>query len=245
MYNKNYSVLKAQATKLRKSGLSYNEISKKIKVSKSTLSFWLKGIVLKPEQQERLYTKQVIILAKGPRSQKERRSQEIAQIIKKAGEEIAIPISFEAYKLFGAAIYWAEGSKTSSFGFTNSDPYLIIFMTQWLNRVFGISPNTLRAWLNIYEQQNERELKIFWSKATNIPIQNFGKSFIKPSGSGYRKNNLYYGTIKAIAPMGTDKRHQVFGWIKAVLKDIKPTIKVEQREWRAVGKTSRPANILV
>ncbi len=36
-----------------KEGLSYNEISEQIGVSKSTLSNWLKHITLAPEQEER------------------------------------------------------------------------------------------------------------------------------------------------------------------------------------------------
>jgi hypothetical protein len=69
-------------------------------------------------------------------------------------------------------------------------------MVRWLKRVFGISPNFLKAWLNIYPQQNELELKQFWSQLTGIPLENFGKSYIKPPNKNYKKNTLYYGTIK-------------------------------------------------
>lgn len=60
--------LKSRAIQLRKRGLSYNEIKRNINVSKSTLSYWLKLIPLKPEHQKRLYTKQIRILSRGSQS---------------------------------------------------------------------------------------------------------------------------------------------------------------------------------
>jgi orotate phosphoribosyltransferase-like protein len=54
---RDYKKLQSEAIKLRKAGLSYGEIRKKLNVAKSTLSLWLKSIPLTPEQKARLYTK--------------------------------------------------------------------------------------------------------------------------------------------------------------------------------------------
>jgi DNA-binding transcriptional ArsR family regulator len=238
-----YKKLKLKAIELRKKGLSYGEIKKKLNVAKSTLSYWLKSIPLTPEQKARLYTKKILILARGPQSQKERRKREIEKIIKEAEKEIQFPISFEAYRILGAFLYWAEGRKTDGFSFSNSDPYFVLFMVRWLKRVFGISPNFLKAWLNIYPQQNELELKQFWSQLTGIPLENFGKSYIKPPNKNYKKNTLYYGTISIKVPKGTDLRYRVFGWIRAVLKDIAPEVESKQKEWKSLRERPRPVNI--
>lgn len=45
---------KIRAIKLRKLGKSYSEIRKQVKVSKSTLSLWLRDIKLTPEQEKRI-----------------------------------------------------------------------------------------------------------------------------------------------------------------------------------------------
>lgn len=238
-----HSQFKKRAISLRKKGLSYNEIKKEINVSKSTLSLWLKAVPLTPEQRERLYTNNIINMAKGPQSQKERRKREVEKIVEKSKEEIQLPLSFETYRLVGAFLYWAEGSKTSGFEITNSDPYCILFMVRWFERIFGVSPRELKARLNIYSQQNESEIKQFWSQLTKIPLENFCKSFVKPPNKGYKKNNLYYGTIKIRIPKGTNMRYKVFGWIKAILKDVAPDIELVQREWKSLKETSRPANI--
>jgi len=116
-------------------------------------------------------------------------------------------------------------------------------VTRWLKRVLGISPGNLKAWLNIYPQQNDLEIKRFWSELTGIPFENFGKSFTKPPNKGFKKNNLYYGTIKIKVPKGTDMRYRVFGWIKTVLKDIAPEVELKQKEWKSLKETPRPVNI--
>lgn len=241
--DKDYSQLKQKAIRLRKKGLSYNEIKKEVNVSKSTLSLWLKTVPLTSGQRERLYTKQILILSRGAQSQKERRIREIKKIVKSAEKEISLPLSSKAYQLFGAGLYWAEGGKTKGLEITNSDPYFILFMVRWLEKVFGTSPKKLKAKLNIYPQQNESAIKQFWSQLTGIPLENFNKSFIKPPNKGYKKNNLYYGTIRISVERGTDMRYQIFGWIKAVMKDIENQTEFIQREWKSLREAPRPVNI--
>jgi hypothetical protein len=241
--NKDYQVLKREAIQLRKKGLSYNEIRKKIGVAKSTLSLWLKSVLLKPEHRERLYTKQIEILSRGAPSQRERRKKEVEKITINAKRAIKFPLSEEAYKLFGVALYWAEGSKQKNFEITNSDPHLILFMIRWFKNIFGVYPRDLRPRLNIYSQQDEAELKKFWSDLTGIPIKNFGKSYIKPPNKGYKKNNLYYGTIKVYVAKGTDMKHKVFGWVQAVIQDVEPEVKVVQKKWESLTNVCRPVNL--
>ncbi len=241
---KNYTSLKATAIELRKRGLSYGEIKKKLHVSKSTLSYWLKDIRLTEEQRKRFYTANVLLLSRGAQSQKERRLREIAEIIKNAKKEVSSSISLESYRLFGAALYWAEGNKKNSLGITNSDPYLILFMVKWFEKIFDVPPNTLKAWLNIYPQQNELEIKKFWSQLTGIPLENIGKTFVKPLSKNYKKNTLYYGTIKIKVPRGTNMRHRLFGWVKAVLHDISAKTESTQQEWKSLHvKRTLPVNL--
>lgn len=239
---KNYNALKLNAIKLRKSGASYGEIKKELNVSKSTLSYWLRDVPLKEEHKKKFYTNRVLNLARGAQSQKERRSREIAEIVKNAKREISTHISLESYRLFGAALYWAEGTKKQRLEVTNSDPYLILFMVKWFEKVFDIDPKKLRAWLNIYPQQNDLEIKKFWSQLTNIPLENFGKSYIKPLNKHYKKNTLYYGTIKVTVPRGSNMRHRIFGWTKAVLHDISTKTELTQQEWKKL-QISRAINI--
>lgn len=240
---KNFVALRKKAMALRRSGQSYNEIRRTVPVAKSTLSLWLKAIPMAARHKKRLYAKQIEILSRGPQSQKERRARETTQIVRAAQSEIKLPLSRDAYALFGAALYWAEGSKTKNFEITNSDPHLIFFMTKWFENIFDVPPTGLKAWLNIYPQQNEQKIKKFWSALTGIPIKNFGKSYIKPLSKGFKKNNLYYGTIKIYVPKSVDSRYRVFGWTRAVLQEIDSKVKFARKRWVALEKTVRPVNI--
>jgi hypothetical protein len=237
------NMLREQAIRLRKTGLSYNEIRKTVAVSKSTLSLWLKDIPLESQFKERLYTKQINVLSRGTVSQKNRRVREINDIIQNAIAEVESPLTDNTIKLIGAALYWAEGNKRKNFQITNSDPYLILFMVRWLKLIFEIKPVSLKPSLNMYSHQNETELKKFWSHLTGIPIQNFGKSYVKPPNKGFKKNNLYYGTLRIYIPKGTDMRHKVFGWIQGILQSIQPEVEFSQRKWISLKETSRPVNL--
>jgi len=236
--------LQKKAIKLRKRGLSYGEIKKQIDVAKSSLSLWLKNIELKPEHKARLYTKHIQFLNLGSKSQKERRAKEVAEIIKNAEEEIICPLPFDVYRLMGAALYWAEGSKNGLCQVTNSDPRLICFMVKWIGKMFSIPPKNLKARLNIYPQQSEKQIKKFWSEITGIPVERFGKSFVKPLSTGFKKNNLYYGTIKIEIPKSTNIKHRIFGWVSAVLRES-TEVGLAERRWQSLRTTRLiPINLI-
>lgn len=235
--------LRERARALRKKGLSYKEIKEEVGVSKSTLSLWLKDVVLTSKQKGRLYTKQIKILCLGSKSQKERRAREVNAIIENATREVRLPVSDEAFKLFGAALYWAEGDKKHDFKITNSDPHLVLFIVHWLEKFFQVDRKTLKVSLNIYSQQNDNDLKQFWADLTGIPLRNFGKSYVKPANKGYKKNTLYYGTARIYVPKGINMKHRVYGWIKAVLQNIEGEVELAERRWISLKQTSRPVNL--
>lgn len=72
--NKDYSQLKKQAIKLRKKGRSYSEIAKEIGAVKSTVRLWCIDVPLSAKDIKRLYTKQVMLLARGVNFQREWKS---------------------------------------------------------------------------------------------------------------------------------------------------------------------------
>ncbi len=238
------SQLKDEAIKLRMKGLSYREIQQEINVSKSTLSSWLKNVLLSPEHKQRLYTKQVAILNLGSRSHHLRRQEEISQIMDSAQNEVSTSLNDETVKLLGAAIYWAEGTKKGATRVTNSDPALILFMVYWLRRVFGIETSSIKAWLNIYSQQDEKDLIAFWSDLTGIPAKNFGKSYIKPESKNYKKNTLYYGTVQISVPKSTDLQYHIQGLVRGFISTIDPKLKSTILRWEGLRDIQRTINLV-
>lgn len=208
---------------LRKQGLSYKELRQRtpFTISKSTVSDWCKDIELTAQQKNRLdqlfkegsYRGRLL----GSKLTQIRRAKEVANIREVAISEI-IPLTENEFKLCGLMLYWAEGNKKNKVGVCNSDPELIQFMMQWFRKVCLVPEEKFKIYLNIHSGQNESEIKRFWSSVIGLPVSQFGKSYIKKEGSGYRKNILYNGTIK-IEICNKNLLHKILGWIKGVSKN--------------------------
>jgi len=202
----------------RKQGLSYDEILQKVPVAKSSVSLWCQGVKLTPKQKHILKKRWIENLRKlakfGPRAIKVGRERKINKIREAARQEIH-PLTPYEFKIAGAMLYWAEGSKNEGVEVTNSDPKLIKFMVRWLKETCGITSERLSARLNIHANQNDKKIKKYWSKVTNIPLSQFGKSYIKPEGTGHRKNILHNGVIK-VKFRNEDLRHRIMTWVKTI-----------------------------
>lgn len=217
-----YRHLRTQAEKLRKRGLSYKEIRKETSVSKSTISKWCRDIILTKIQIERLgslYDTQL----RGAKANQRKSEQRRQETRKQALAEISTPTP-ESLKIAGAMLYWAEGNKQHGTAVTNSDPAFIVFYVRWLQKILDIQPNCLKAHIHLHQGQLERKEKLFWSNLTGIPMNNFGKSFYKPVGTGHRKNILYHGTIRiSVRGAGVELlRHRILGWAEAIARHLVP-----------------------
>lgn len=203
---------KEAVRKLRREGLSYQEIREHIKVAKSTVSQWCKDIELTPEQKARLGAKYDIQL-RGAKAVQVKRRAEVEQIKILAKTELR-PLTNYEFKIAGIMLYWAEGNKTERAGITNSDSELIRFMMRWFREVCQVPEDKFKVHLHIHSGQDEDQIKQFWSEVTGIPLAQFGKSHIKKEGTGHKKNILYNGTIK-IDIYNKNLLYRILGWVES------------------------------
>lgn len=214
---KRYEYEKARL--LRSRGLSYREIENELNIAKSSISLWCRDVVLSEKQKQRLITnsKKIVFYKLGALANKNKRDQEIIKIKSMAKQEIS-ELSVETFRVAGTMLYWAEGTKTQSTAVSNSDPRIIRFMVNWLQCIFNISPEHLTAHLHIHYGDDDSKIKKYWSKLTGIPLKNFGKSFIKPKGTGHRTNILPNGIIKIrVKGVGTENlRHRILAWSEKI-----------------------------
>lgn len=203
---------------LRKQGMSYNKILEKIPVAKSSVSVWCNEIKLTRKQNQKIENMRrkgrKIAAKKAGETLSKRRKKEIKEIKFLVKKEIRKLTRYQI-KIIGAMIYWAEGDKTNGVGITNSDPQLIKFMIYWLETIFKIPRHKLKAYLNIHANQDEKRARKYWSRITKIPLNRFGKTYIKPQGTGHRKNILYNGIIK-VKYSNEDLRHRIMTWIEEI-----------------------------
>ena len=122
----------------------------------------------------------------------------------------------------GVALYAAEGNKSDGkAGFSNADPKLIKFMTDWF-MIFAKVPMKKMRWaIWLHEGLDEKEAKKFWSSLTEIPSNQFNKTYIakvKDQSRKIRKNIHQFGVF-AIRFSDSAIHRKIMGWIYAFFND--------------------------
>lgn len=213
---------KQKAILLRKKGYSYQEIIKKIKVAKSTLSDWVNQELDKNEAKiiKEITVKkglQKIIQINKLRSIKIHQEEKRKQII--YSKKISKITTKELFWL-SLGLYMAEGAKTDRWKsiFYNSDPVLNKIMIKFFRVICHAPEERIHIQLILHKNISENKAVKFWSKELSLPIKRFNKaSFVlsKASKKLRPKNRLPYGTVQIV--VGNKKiNNKIKGWILGV-----------------------------
>lgn len=203
---------------LRRMGLTYAEIASVVPVSKGTLSGWCNDLELTPTEEARLLERQTQLIVSGRRLKKRRHvAWERAKAIRASAAAEVERLRLDPAWIAGAVAYWAEGAKRSNeMSFSNSDPAMVCLFLSWCRTYLGVDPDRFTVRLHLHSGQEEDERRRYWSQKTGIPLDQFRKAFIKPEGSGHRKNRLYNGTAQIRVQRSTNDLNRVRGWIDAL-----------------------------
>jgi hypothetical protein len=183
-----------QASNLRKQGYSYEEISKKLSIAKSSAHLWCKNIILNKSAKKRIAGRLAIGMAKAKEVLRNKRNKLIQGTI----ENVDLYLKYQSdnsYKILCSFLYWGEGEKsTNKIIFANSDPKMIVTFITLLRSSFELDEKKFRALVHVHEYHNEKEIKEYWSRLTSIPLSQFSKSYLKPHTSKIIRAG-YKGTI--------------------------------------------------
>jgi len=209
------------ARSLRGQGWSLNEIRQKLKVAKSSVSFWVRDIELTKKQKQTLskkgVRKEVIERQRKTRLEREKAKRQI--IIDKAKNEIN-SLSIKELKLIGIGLYWAEGSKLhrGTVQFSNSDPRLIQFMMKFFRRICKVPKKRFRGHISIHPHLDAKRAEKYWHKVSGIPLNQFYKTSKQQSRASKKtKDNLPYGTF-SIQISITELFLKIKGWSEGLFK---------------------------
>ncbi len=216
--------LKEKAILYRKQGFSYSMIIQRTKLSKSTLSNWLKDIPFQPNDES-------LAKIKGARdkmaaTKSKQRVDSIKEIRQTAYKELG-KLSQRDLWMLGIGLYLGEGMKSrESIRIINSDPKIINIAIKWFTKVCNLGLENIRIAIHIYPDNNVDETIDYWSKITGLPKNQFGKTQIdrRSNKSGKKKGLLPYGTahltIKANGrkEFGVALHRRIMGWIEKVLE---------------------------
>lgn len=188
------SSVKILAIKLRKEGFSFSEIAEKTSIAKGTAYEWTKNVALGSRAINILSKKTKLALVKANAELKSRRQLQMSKIFDTViNDQNNLSYNQELYKLACGLLFWCEGSKNKSrVSFINSDPDMIKTFLTLLRKSFQIDESKFRALIHIHEYHNKKEIESFWSIATNIPLNQFNKSYLKPN-TGKNKHKDYKG----------------------------------------------------
>lgn len=183
---------KQKAISLRIAGYSLTEIAQRVKVSKSTVSNWVRDISLSLEAQCRLSEIVSAGQLKSAELKKKRKATQLEDYYSKAKRFlISSPLGRNFSKIACSLIYWCEGGKYEDcmIQFTNSDPNLIAGFLSLLRQSYILDESKFRACLHLHEYHDQNTQIGYWSQVSQIPPKQFIKPYLKKhTAKRIRKN---------------------------------------------------------
>lgn len=202
---------------LRRLGFSYGEVMDLIPVKKSTLATWCRDVRLTAGQLQDIRIRRTpepgMNLRGKPYTTQRPRRREIEMIRAQSFLE-AENLVDQPFWVAGVSMYWGEGSKaTRQLSMANADPAALRMFKNWSSKY--LPPNDgWRARLNLHAQNDEPAAREWWSGQVDIELEDFTKTYIKPDGTGHRKNHLPYGVCTLIKRRSTDAYVITMAWIE-------------------------------
>jgi DNA-binding Lrp family transcriptional regulator len=216
---------KNKAINFRKSGLSYNDISNKLNIPKSTLSNWLKDLPLSKVIKKKNLQKTKLIWAKNIIAYNKKRSQEYKltteQKINNYSNEIKNINKKDLFYL-GIGLFLAEGGKKEKFSirFANSDPIIIKIIMKFFREICEVEDKNFKFRIHIHPNIIYSNTLKYWSKITKISEKQFYSPQIAISKASRFKRNpntLPNGTLH-ITIMNAELRKKIKGWSVGIAK---------------------------
>lgn len=203
--------LREEARRLRREGWSLGEISAKLGPPKNTLTLWVRGVELSPEQRVSLKEREAaatarnqVLAAKAHRRAKLERldaARDKAQVIldKPHNPHLANHIA-------AAMLYLGEGAKADGvMAFANSNPQVIRYWLYLLRTSFAIDEGKLRLQLMYRADQNVDELMLYWSELTGV--SKFIRGSMDPRTLGKPTKRLDYKGVCSVVYYDVALRH--------------------------------------
>jgi transcriptional regulator with XRE-family HTH domain len=206
---------KARALR-RDEGLSVKVIARRLGVSQSSVSRWVRDVALTEEQR-------AILVAHAYNGGKKGRSitsallREARVLAQEDGRHLARQA--DPLHVAGCMLYWAEGSKNrNQVHFSNSDPEMARFFVSFLRKYFNVRDEDIRVTCNLFADHlaRQREIERFWLETLGLPESSLCKSVLNVYSKYSKKkrtNKLPYGTCR-VTVSRTRVVQSIFGSIQ-------------------------------
>jgi hypothetical protein len=191
---------RALARSLREElGLPIKEIARRVGVSASSVSLWVRDVPLTPEQEAALDARNPVRSGQRTGAQNNsRRRRDERRVAQEHGRALARGRDPEL--LAGCMLYWAEGAKHRNVvTLTNSDADLLSMFLRFLRRSFDVPDEKVAFSVNCFlgNGLSLDEIEAWWLARLELPRDCLRKAAInRPSSASQRKRGhvLPYGT---------------------------------------------------
>lgn len=176
------------------------EIARLVRVSVSSVSYWVRDVPLTSEQRAELDRRMSANGRAAAAAGRSKAAREVRCSYQEHGRSLArsqIPLH-----VAGCMLYWAEGSKSrNSVQFVNSDPVMAQYFVEFLRAHYEVPDEAFRVDCNLFADHAERQYEIerFWLDTLELPRICLRKSTINvysKYSKKKRKNRLPYGTVR-------------------------------------------------
>ena len=216
---------------LRKQGKTHGEIEKILKLPKTTVGWWLRGIKVPEEIKKKMlkrcrkkWSKNITDYNKMYAQIRSLEAARIRDAIKKKASQEIKTLTNLNLKVIGSMLYWAEGNTKNrhQLRFSNSKPEMIKVMMKFFREICEIPDNKIKARVHLHPNIKKRRAIEYWSNVTKLSKSNFHKPQVQISKSSKQKrktNTLPYGTLH-LTTGNTEKTCMVKGWIQGIAEKI-------------------------
>ena len=175
-----------KAIGLRKKGMTYSDIRKKLKIPKSTLSDWLRKYPLTSNQmlllEKRKKINRDLSIEKVIITKQRKREERLFSTYNQEKRRL-LDLTNKELQIAGLFLYWGEGNKrlNGPISLNNTDPQVLNFTLFWLLFGLDVPKEKIRVYLHLYKDMDKKVEMKFWSKELGLPLSQFAKPYIKDS----------------------------------------------------------------
>ncbi len=209
---------KIEARKLRYEGMAIGQIAKNLGCAKSSVSLWVRDIILTQEQIKKIMHDKYASAGQLAGSKKNKEiflKKRLAY--QQEGRDKAK--QKDPLHIVGCMLYWAEGAKSrNSCTFSNSDKDMMILFKKFLKESLSVKDIDIKLIIHCYDDLYTKEqIENFWLENLNLEKSNLRKTQLnkKPSSRKFdgNRNKLPYGTAHIIVNNSKIVQH-IFGAIQ-------------------------------
>lgn len=198
-----------QARELRRQGLAITEIAKRLRVSKGSVSVWVRDVPLTEQQRQAL--REDVWAGGGAGREKarlikqQRQAEHMAELKRQAYAMVEAHWN-EPLFVTGVMLYQAEGCRSGCAEIANSDPRILSLFKQWLETYAPGYRCTLI--LRLFHDNDERESVEYWT--SHVPVDRIKIQWRE--GGKRSSGKLRYGMARLYVHASTDL-NRMLGYI--------------------------------